>query len=114
MQTREGVTAFASDEVVSQDSDKWAVSWDESPSHLQAIYGEAVEAGIRLAATAYEQRGGVPQQIKIVSLVETAFDTKADAVACATSLALWKAWGYRESDATIAFADGAWNVQFTT
>jgi len=112
MRTREGVTAFATVEVVSQDSDRWTVSWDDSASHLQAIYGEGVEAGVRLAATAHKQRGGVPQHIKIVSLVETPSDTKVDAVACATSLALWKAWGYCESDATISFADGAWNVQF--
>lgn len=113
MRTHEGITAFATIEVTSQDSDVWSVTWDDSASHLQSIYGNAVNAGVQLAATAHEQRGGFPQQIMITSLVETLSDTKPDAVMCATALALWKAWGYSELDTVISFADGKWGVRFS-
>src|SRR5262245_1386139 len=112
MKTRNGITAFAAVELTSQDSDKWAVCWGDAATQLRPVYGSAVDGGIQLARNAHEERGGVPQQITIVSLSETTSDTRADAMRCATAIALWKAWGYSESEVTAAFVDGEWRVRF--
>ena len=112
LRTRSGVTAFASVALASQPSTAWDIAWSESAAQLKRVYESAVEAGVRLAAHEHRRRGGKPESVTVVRLVETAADTKPDAVACAAAMAAWKAWGGSESEAKIVFDAGRWQVVF--
>ena len=114
LRTREGITAFASVSVKSQRNETWAIVWDKPLAALEYLYGPAVTAGVDLAAREHTNRGGEPQLVEILSLTETAADTRPDVVACATTLAAWKSWNHSESEATVVFNNGKWEVVFSS
>src|SRR5262245_20965150 len=111
MRTRDGITAFAMIVVESNPSEEWKVSFSESLGALKELYGLAIEAGVKLAAEFHDKSGGTPQSVEIVSLTETASDTKSDAVMCAAALAAWKSWGHDENAVRVEYRNG-WSVAF--
>lgn len=114
LRTRDGVTAFAHVRVKSQRNETWTLVWNEGLAALEGIYGPAVKAGVDLAAREHTKRGGEPQRVEVMSLMETAVDTRPDAVTCAAALAAWKSWDHSESETSVIFDDGRWEVLFTS
>lgn len=108
----DGVSSFAIVSVSSTPHDSWGIVWNSAASEFEKIYGSAIEAGIKLAASEHERRGGQPQLVEIISLVERLVDTRDDAVTCAVCLASWKNWGHAEDDAKVIYEEGQWRVIF--
>jgi hypothetical protein len=109
---KNGISSFAIVEVSSRPSTKYDVFWCTSALSLKEIYAPAVEEGIKLAADEHQKRGGQPQIVEIESIVEVLSDTQPDAVRCAAALAAWKSWGYSETEVSVVFDRGVWNVLF--
>jgi hypothetical protein len=112
LRTREGITGFAKVEVSSRPSDKWAISWSVGLDEQMAIYGETVTEAVMAAAAGHERLGGGRHSVQVDLLIESAVDTKADAVFCAAAIAAWKSWGRAEEDVSIAYVNGRWRVEF--
>jgi hypothetical protein len=112
LRTRDGTTSFAKIDLVSEPSPAWGVTWSSSIVHAKSTFGDAVERGIRVAASAHEKAGGAPQSVEVVALADTVSDTRTDAVVCAAALAAWSSWGHPESDVIVAYQDGEWRVLF--
>src|SRR5262249_13525829 len=112
MRTHNGVTAYAKISMTSHVSDSWKLSWNGPILDIEGIYGHAVQMGFQLAAVEHEKRGGMPQHVTLTALVESATDTKPDAVRCATTLAAWEAWGHSSAETKVVFDQHEWVVIF--
>ena len=115
---RHGLTAFARVDVVARPEAVWSFPWEVEPkTHgLYAIpqhfFGNALESGLRAAAREHGARGGTPHCLTVVSTGCVPADTLEDAVACAATLAAWKALGHDEAETVVEFVDGQWRVRF--
>lgn len=111
LQTRNGVTAFAQVGIVATPDQRGAVLWATELEALREVHGAAVDMGIQLAVQAHRGMGGASHRFEVVELMETAVDSRPDAVRCAAALAAWRSLGHDESDASVVFEDGAWKVE---
>ncbi len=122
------ITGFAKVIVNSVESDAWEIVWTLSASllepaygertaatmpHLEREYGRDVQVGIELAAQEHKRRGGTPQRVEVLALIETLVDTTPDATACAAAMATWLSWGCDQADAEVVVEDERWQVRFT-
>jgi hypothetical protein len=112
LRSRGGVTSFALVGIQSRPGATWQIHWDGRLAALSNVYGAAVRQGVMAAAHEHEFRGGSPQTVDVVSLIETASDTRPDAVECAAALAAWTTWGHPEAEARVEWLHGRWKVSF--
>lgn len=112
LRTRAGVTSFAVVGIDSSPSDSWSLSWNRQLLDLERVFGDAVEEGVMLAAREHTKQGGNPQQVEVISLMQTYVDTCPDAVVCAAAVATWKSLGHPEASICIKFQDGQWMPSF--
>jgi hypothetical protein len=112
----DGRVFFAKVGVESNPSSTWNVVWGADVCGtlppLTLIYREAVERGVMLAASRQDDLGEASYEVKIVTVLWTISDTRADVLTCAAALAAWKSWGHLESDASLSFADDQWAISF--
>jgi hypothetical protein len=112
LRTQNGITSFAIVAVETHPSSVWTVTWNNSAVSYRSTYGTAVEEGVGFAIREHERRGGEPQQVEIMSLVETPADTRFDAVTCAATLSTWKALNHSESEVKVMLEEGEWRITF--
>jgi hypothetical protein len=113
LKTRGRITGFAVVGVRSRPNETWmTIFGPELTSYVLAEYGDALRSGIAVAANAHIRRGGVPQMVEVITVLESRVDTRPDAIRSAAALASWKSWNHSEAGGLIVFADEEWTISF--